>query len=227
MATELLFRASRMKVKRAEDFLKEVESGVSAFLEEPGTISFTLSMPEPGLLNVELAIKNPDIHLAGAVGDAAHNLRAALDLMASELARASQGNANHVYFPFAESPDHLEQMIKSKNFHRCGPDAVSLLRTFAPYKGGNIALRGLHDLDVQDKHIELVLSRQQIDASLTFERDDAESPWRFKTPEVKNIKVIFPPTSPLAGEEVVPTLQKLVETVKGILEAFSSLVAAR
>jgi hypothetical protein len=38
---------------------------------------------------------------------------------------------------------------------------------------------------------------------------------------------IFPPDSAFAGEEVVPTLKKLVEMVNGILESFTRLVAAR
>jgi len=221
------FSASQIKVARARHFLVEIERDIVAFLSEPGTISFTLTAPEAGVVNISLDIKNPSITLAAAVGDAAHNLRSALDLMATDLARISNSNPHNVYFPFAESKDRLEEMIKKRNFHRCGADAVALLRTLAPFKGGNVALRGLHDLDIQDKHIELVLSRQQIDAQLVVERDGIGSPWRLKVPEVKNIKVVFPPTSPLPGEEVIPTLKNLIETVQGILEDFSRLTAAR
>lgn len=222
-----IFAASHLKVSRAKALVLEVERGVSDFQSRPGTIQIAFTVEQPGTLNIHLQILNPDASIAGAVGDAAHNLRSALDIMATELVQASGGNSHQVYFPFADSAEALDIQLKKKNFYRAGQDAVSLLRSLKPYKGGNVALRGLHDLNIRDKHIALILSRQQIDASIVLERETDDAPWQIRAPEVKNIKIIFPPDSPLAGEEVIPTLHRMVETVEGVLSAFSSLVAAR
>ncbi len=55
---------------------------------------------------------------AAITGDAIHNLRTSLDLMASELARISKRPDNDVYFPFAVSADKFEHAIKSRHFDR-------------------------------------------------------------------------------------------------------------
>ncbi len=92
------------------------------------------------------------------IGDCTHNLRAALDLMACDLVRAAGGNDKHVYFPFAHQEADLEKMIKEKNFDRAGDDAVTLLKSFKPHRGGDELLRAMHDLDIEDKHKALIIT---------------------------------------------------------------------
>ena len=96
--------------------------------------------------------KSPPDELALVLGDAIHNLRATLDLLAAELVRRNGGSVKGVYFPFAASASELDEQIRSKKFHRAGEAAVQQVRRLAPYRGGNEALRGLHDLDIMDKH---------------------------------------------------------------------------
>jgi hypothetical protein len=96
--------------------------------------------------------KSPPDELALVLGDAIHNLRATLDLLAADLVRRNGGSVKGVYFPFAASASQLDEQIHSKKFHRAGMVAMQQLRRLAPYRGGNEVLRGLHDLDVMDKH---------------------------------------------------------------------------
>jgi hypothetical protein len=154
------------------------------------------------------------------VGDAVHNIRTALDLMASELARRNHQSDKSVYFPFANSEDELPQQIKSKNFERCGQAAVTLLKSIAPYHGGNTLLRALHDLDVQDKHKALIIvpSTLNLEFELSYNIDNPANQ-TFKGDA--QLRTLFPEDSPLAGIAVVKVLQDMVELVESILEAFA------
>jgi hypothetical protein len=168
-----LFAASRLKLERARHFIRELEVEEQNYR---GGDPLTVSMEDPDIVLVEVRKVPP---WAGAiVGDAVHNLRTALDLMASELARLSGRSDEDVYFPFAADEEQLQKAIQ-KRFRKAGDDAVELLRKFAPYRGGNHALRALHDLDVQDKHTSIIVAaprptfRVQLDWSLVL-RGQAE-----------------------------------------------------
>jgi hypothetical protein len=88
-------------------------------------------------------------------GDAVHNLRTALDVMANDLVALNGVAPKNVYFPFARSADDLERQIKNK-MRGASEDIKDLIRALKPYIGGNNALRAVHDLDITDKHIALV-----------------------------------------------------------------------
>ena len=94
--------------------------------------------------------------LATIIGDAIHNLRSTLDILASDVVRLNGQSNQGVYFPFAQRAADLDRQIKDKKFNRAHPDAVKLLRSFKPYPEGNKLLRALHELDIQDKHQALI-----------------------------------------------------------------------
>lgn len=222
-----VFAASLIKMARAKKFIDELEQEIVAFLKRPGLVCYALEMPEsePGLLDIKISTINPDPEVGAIIGDVVHNLRTALDLMATQLVVIAGESTKDVYFPFSKSADEFDGAITSKKFHRAGADAVALLKTFSPYWGGNELLRGLHDLDIQDKHKALVLSLQQFDGAITLDRQD-DGQWAV-TPSVTKQRIIFPKDSEFSEQEVIPTLKSLVVVVEGILEAFSGLVAAR
>jgi hypothetical protein len=164
----------------------------------------------------------------GAIlGDCIHNLRTSLDLMACELVRSVNGNDNRVYFPFSHSEDDLDLVIKEKNFHRAGQDAVELVKSLKPYRGGNQMLRAMHDLDIEDKHKALIVTATG--ASIAV-----EGAYSVDDPENGNIAVTaadvyftFSQEGILPGLNVIKTLEQLVEVVDGILEAFVCLIGRR
>ena len=80
--------------------------------------------------SITLSWKGAGLIPGAIVGDCVHNLRTALDLMASELARLNNKGDKNVYFPFADSEDRFPAAIKSKHFDKCGQDAVDLIKTF-------------------------------------------------------------------------------------------------
>jgi hypothetical protein len=154
------FEAPKLKLERARFHLKELESEVTAYFsrkpmvlvvekpkgfEQLGSHSWTVRFREP-----------VPKHIAPVIGDVVHNLRASLDLLACDLVRLAGKSTKEVKFPFCDNPDKLDFFIKERKFYRAGPEAVALLKTLKPYKGGNIALRAIHDLDIRDKHEALI-----------------------------------------------------------------------
>lgn len=108
----------------------------------------------------------------------------------------------------------------------------------APYRGGNLLLRAIHDLDILDKHnlILPVLSLPKVDAQIggasisgcTFENVRG-SPIRVVAENKVDSATVRPQItlgegSELAGEELFPTLERLAQLVSDIVEAFAELL---
>lgn len=151
-----LFAAPKLKLARARQHIEALREEMA---------EFAAAQPFNMYINTHLD-RNPDF-LFGMIGpippivslifgDAIHCLRAALDLLACDLARHNGKSADGVYFPFASSKAGLKDQIKSKKFDRAGPIAVGLLEATAPFWGGNEVLRSLHALDIADKHKEVL-----------------------------------------------------------------------
>jgi len=229
------FRASRLKIERAKAHIHEIEEYIAAHLDKHPPV-FTRELVNPddewSGTNSSLTAKGFSDEIGPMVGDVVHNLRASLDLMAVDLVKAAGKNHNGVYFPFCENPADLDQMIKKRNFHRAGPDAEALLKQFAPYTGGNDALRGLHDLDIQDKHHTIIPVLSMI-SSPTYTVNIHEDGRRVRLlmPDPFDPKDLLTATLPEGGafghEPLVPTLKNLVQLTEGILESFAAMVAAR
>ena len=231
------FRGSRLKIERAKKHLHELEHEVGIFLKS-GPARYQVSIPteitktnEGFQIPIEKKweIDGVPETLGPIIGDVIHNLRSALDLMASDLARINERSPNGVYFPFSDKPEGLDKMIKDKNFNRAGLNAIAILQSWRPYRGGNAALRAIHDLDVQDKHQMLIPSVLTAATPVLKIRDEDGNPiW----PEVvgdptapSHISLGFPDGSALAKEEVIPTLHKLTDLVMRIVEEFALLEA--
>lgn len=220
-----LFAASYVKLARAKHFINELE------IEQARYIA---SKPLSGVIVPNGDGWALDVHWVGItflpgaiIGDTIHNLRTALDLMASELARINGKPDNDIYFPFAKSADHFDHVIKSRNFDRAGDDAVSLLRTFAPYRGGNEALRSLHDLDIRDKHTAIVPTGQTMNMKWRLEYQMDNPAEHSVSIDHADIWYVFAPETGFTNARIVETLKDLMQLVHGIVEAFAGLVRAR
>jgi hypothetical protein len=89
-------------------------------------------------------------------GDAAHNLRSALDHLACALIkRVGNEPTAHTYFPVCESSQKYksESARKVEGISLADKEAIDLIK---PYGGGNDSLWGLHRLDIIDKHKLLI-----------------------------------------------------------------------
>jgi len=245
-----LFAAPEQKIARARRHLTEVASEIGNFLGRR-PFAVIVEAPPPGapdfrIWKVRVRERLPD-HLSSIVGDAAHNLRSALDLLACDVVRHNGGNVTGVYFPFAGSAGELEKAIKEKNLRRASPEAVALLRSLKPYRGGNADLRALHDLDIHDKHKGPVAIINAVTTPIwgltttvngvnqipTWTSAIADGQWLISLPSDRsppigteipsNFRFVFASETPFAGHDVIPTLHRLAKHVAGIVKAFKTL----
>lgn len=223
--SEFIFAASYMKLERVRGFIAELDAERLRYLaSNPATVTMLADVVPP---QIQVRWEGVGLLPGAIIGDAIHNLRTALDQMASELARINDRSDKDVYFPFAVDLETLEKSEKFKAFKKCGQDCVDELLNLKPYRGGNDALRAVHDLDNHDKHTALVPASQSLNVSVegSYDLDDLNN-HSFKA-VVSDISYIFPDGTPLVGQEVIPTLEKLMETFPGILQTFADIVAAR
>ena len=218
------FQASRIKLQRARKHINELARMQD---EWRGRIKSDHTTSVFG----NVSAGPVDEEFGAVVGDAIHNLRAALDLMAVELARANGATkTSDVYFPFGMDEASFELAITKKKFNKAGEDAVALLRTFQPYKSGNHALRAIHDLDVEDKHERLLPHSMAIHTATVRVHIDGNGKVELvREPDLPGAggSLAFPEGYPFAGEEIIPTLESLLSLAAGVLEAFAALAPKR
>lgn len=219
-----LFQSSRIKIERAKGFVLELERELADYIASDPLQATIDTSRSPPAIKLEFAAIT---QIPGAiVGDAVHNMRTALDLMASEMARINNETDSDIYFPFAASAEALEAQLSAKNFAKAGDDAVRLIRDLKPYKGGNDLLRALHDMDILDKHRALVLVGSTFGAEIagSYSLDD---PNNGEITVESDVSYIFPEGTWLAGKFVIDTLKELVKLIESIVEQFTALVQAR
>lgn len=229
-----LFADSRLKIDRARTHLNGLSRYIQWHIQEhPPKSDLSLRRLDNGQDGYRLntSVKGLPRETSAMIGDVVHNLRAALDLAAVEMVARSGGNTNNVYFPFAGSAEEFELAARRKNFHRAGEEAMAVLERIRPYAGGNVLLRGLHDLDICDKHRAIIPAHTLVNTPqiepYDFEDDLNAVKMRIVEGSTATVAYTFPnePNMPFGGEVLVPTLEGLVEAVESVLGAFSAVVS--
>jgi len=236
------FHAARLKLERASAHIQTLERELDDYLNR-GPIRITTRVSEdPAYFDFTVDVTEPvPVGLSTVIGDCIHNLRTSLDLLACELVRMNGGRDDNIYFPFANDATELEIKIKKRHFDRVHPDAVDLVRAFQPYGNGNAALRGVHDLDIIDKHrtllpvaghvrgpgmalgfdrLEDINIRRHADGRMRLEHA-GDLPIGKITPA--SFKLFFPRGGPFAELEMLPTLYRLLHYFSRFIGAFETL----
>lgn len=235
-----LFSSARLKLRYATKLIDDLEASLNAWAAIGPVLSELTGIRPADEHNPEWqearVVFEPAPEFSPTIlGDIVHNMRTALDHLASELARANGESDKGVYFPFAEDVHGLDEQIRNKKFRRCGDDAVRLLRSFKPYRGGNAALRAIHDLDVIDKHRTFLP-----DPLIDFDEVRAGEAWvtsrtpdgraagqmRWTAPEVAGIHFAFTDDTGLDRRPLFETLKELVSLCESIIESFAALKLA-
>ncbi|MDE2333872.1 MAG: hypothetical protein KGK10_04985 [Rhodospirillales bacterium] len=126
-------------------------------------------------------------------------------------------------------------------------DVVEVIRSLEPYKGGNAALRAIHDLDIDDKHVALIPAIGVIAVpafGLLMGRAINQIPgWKTAVeydgqiiqvmPDADNVRVgqrlpaalklVFPSGTAFAGHEIVPTLHDLTKLTNDTIDKLAML----
>jgi hypothetical protein len=148
----------RTKLERAKEHTRELKAEIDAFINRKPYYTRTERDPDTGKETDYLIIEGELPPRWGAViGDAIHNLRSSLDLLACQLVLVNgRTSLEGVYFPICKTVNGFEQSLSRLKAKGVGDKAISLLRRINPYKGGNDKLWRLHRLNIDDKHRLLI-----------------------------------------------------------------------
>jgi hypothetical protein len=106
-------------------------------------------------------IEDIPVAWSGIIGDIIHNLRSALDSLATNLVvhggHFSKSALKETYFPIRSSKSLLSDKDASAFFRRVGPRVEKIIRRLQPYRGGKgHPLWQLNQLDIIDKHRRII-----------------------------------------------------------------------
>lgn len=215
------FVGPRLKVRRARKHIAELRDLLLAdqakFTRQEAKLAAVLrERPDlarmPGMFTIIPTKSPPEFPLI--VGDVFHNLRTALDIAVSDVTRVNGSDGRQVKFPFAEDANKLEEKLSSKELRGLGPEIIDLLRAMKPFKRGNIPLRGIHDLDIDDKHKFILPAVFQY----TVGPSQIYPTWRGDPASPFHLVVILP--SPFAGEPF-KILEGLAQLTLGIVDTIA------
>jgi hypothetical protein len=160
------FPASRRKVERAMEHIRDLNNLLKAFSESS---FYSVSVKEHrghNCIALEIDKSRFDMtRCALIIGDALHNLKSALDILYYQIFdTAAPGSADHrTRFPIRGGREELINAIdgglKKKDLtenNRVALIVDLLLDVVQPYKAGNLPLWSLHELNILDKHQLLI-----------------------------------------------------------------------
>jgi hypothetical protein len=202
------------------------------------------AMSEMSWLSIRILKRMPDV-IALPIGDAVHNLRAALDLIVYETIQAINGKPSRkAAFPFNADRENLLRSAEYGAIQKVSADAATLiLDTIKPYKTGNFPLWGLNKLDVIDKHHLLIPtahvtgftvervrdSGDKVTESFAFGWDDVVGIDTLHTKGDLKIEsyskpvttIFFGPETPFKAQPVLEVLTMRVIDVQRIIQQFA------
>ena len=160
-ADELLC-APLLKLERARDHIKDLNARVNQFLAKHPFVLMERHQRKAGRTTYSVMAKEsipPELSLI--IGDAVHNMRAALDMALFGMVGDREPKI-HFPFPKEPTPEALKRAIKEGHVKVAGKKVVEAISSLEPHiNGKGIALYCIHALDIQDKHHLLILAAQR------------------------------------------------------------------
>ena len=136
----------RLKIKWAQDALKQLESELSVALGGDCCALVEDLDAASGDRLLKVKLRNPlSEDLKRPISAAVHDLRSSLDLTVIALARAAKVSTDQLCFPFAKDAQSFAKESK-RRLKGIGPQAAAKICDFHPFHGGNDLLWGLHSL---------------------------------------------------------------------------------
>lgn len=244
-----MFSSSHLKIERANHHIENLGTLLDEFAERnPYAISIQHDIKTgQRIFGVEMGDAIPP-HASAITGDAIHNLRTALDHMACAVVVAGGGTVrSFTGFPFHDVRENFEANLEGK-IRGAAKDAINLFKSVEPYEGGRgDLLWRLNKVDVTDKHFRLIFAIRVIslpditirnpdgsvggilpanqvigEGSVNLIRTPVPANFEFKDNRKPPISVVFRDIEVFEGEDVLPTLKKLSQSVLGTVEIFEA-----
>lgn len=143
------FEGPLLKIRRAANVLQELKKALTA--EQIAVSPTGLGQLELNGASLVIGGHQMNDQIPLLIGDVIHNLRTSLDIAVGDFARVKLGLEEQFSFPFRKDEESLKSFLE-KGHRKLGKEICDLFLEYRPFKGGNLLLRSLHDLDVMDKH---------------------------------------------------------------------------
>jgi hypothetical protein len=252
-----MFESAKLKIERANQHIAELDATLLRFFQtKPYRVlsDFDEKFGVYGL-RVEMGGSIPP-QVGVIIGDVVHNLRSALEHVASDVMAAALGNEarSRSYFPMHEERENLVDTINKGEIHAHFPEvADAILNLVKPFKRGNNLLWLVGKLWNIDKHrlpitsygitsVEGIYARDERDNTIgracgRVDQGQTVRLWGTDTPITvtqegqASFYVQFDEPGLLEGDPVVPTLAQMSkltsEAVWIIEQALNGALAAK
>jgi hypothetical protein len=143
----------RIKLARAGRHIAELNELAGSYLNaKPFSLRKTAESNGDLVWRVSIDRQVP-IEWSAIVGDAVHNMRSALDLLAWQLVEANSNQPSRdTCFPIAGGTGIQFEQVLRRALLGLSDQAIKFVRRLRLYSGGNQTLSQLHALDIVDKH---------------------------------------------------------------------------
>lgn len=225
------FTASRRKLARAMRYIEELDQSIEKYFSGKW---YTCTFDETKGLNLTIFGVPRDADIAA--GDAIHNMRSALDLLAVEAVKRGGGDPKDVYYPFCEKGASFEATFQTRKLHKAPAPIQAIVRGSKPYPDGDATLHALHKLDIRDKHQALIaIATDATTPAVRVVTDAAGVPVGFAEGKLKiemdtstnpKAEFVFSNDCPLAGRPIGSTLRALWESVAAIVDSATAACSA-
>jgi hypothetical protein len=207
-------KSAWLKIKRAKSFKKELSGVIQAFVSQENVVDVYIEINKrTGTHTVRLSQLLDGPAIAPLVlGDALHNLRTALDHAHCDLVEGvGLPITKYTQFRFYDSRDKLEEDFKRQKIIGV-PDVQDFYSgVIKPYRSSNV-LASLHELDIADKHRDLIptftVTRVSGDFYLVGADGQLFGSWRSNTFDIKDGGGItlceIPPGTKIVGKKLTP-----------------------
>ncbi len=163
---ETLAQPSRLKIERAKKHVNDLNLLTNNFLSTAPFELWSRFKKKPYQRQVFVKQKEPiPDEISLILGDAVHNLKSALDILAFGMAGDKAPEPKRVLFPFSEKPDGLQGSIGNRQIALAGEKVVAAIKELQPYAGGDKYLYGIQTLDTRDKHHFIITTGQVAEVS--------------------------------------------------------------
>lgn len=158
---DALVLPSRLKIERAKKHVNDLSVAIDNFLIESPYELWSRVKKNPSEREIFVKQNKPipdEVPLM--LGDAVHNLKSALDILAWRMVGDNAPNPKRVLFPFADSQEGLTGSIGNRQTALAGEKVVATIKELKPYLGGDRYLYGVQILDTSDKHHFIITTAQ-------------------------------------------------------------------
>jgi hypothetical protein len=206
--SKVSFVGAHAKIERAKEHIRDLDRETAAFLAlNPYKVTPEFYVEHNATAYFLDECQPIPVHIPLLAGDAAHNLRTALDYLAYSLIPkgASSTPETHIYFPICKGLEEYrtESVRKTKGMPK---EAKERIDAFKPYAGGDNRLWELHQLDIIDKHRLLMTTATIVtEMGFTIDTEYVEAAFKglFKLPPdaIPKRTINFPAPKPLFSME--------------------------